>query len=142
MTDVDHRAFSAISKLEMKTTRKSLVTIFDKSTDNPDGSKQSVIMGNLGQSYAQNCAKETHTGFVRNIEKEPNHNISKRKVKTRNDKSSLLIHEKSVETATEKIYDQIDPNCNANDQNYKLNQNKLLESLNADQISRSSLSET
>ena len=54
----------------------------------------------------------------------------------RNDKSSLLIHEKWVNAATKKIYDQIDPDINPNDENYQLNQNKLLESLNSDKMNK------
>ena len=93
-------------------------------------------MGHLGDFYAQNCAKGTYTGPVRNIEKALDHNISKRKVEIRNDKSRLLIQEKSVKAATKKIYDQIDQNSNPNDENYKLNQNRLLESLNPDKMSK------
>ena len=57
MTDVDHRAINAISKLEMKTPRKSLVKIFDKSTDNTGSFEQSVIMGDWLDFYAQNRAE-------------------------------------------------------------------------------------
>ena len=137
MSDVDHRATSIICKLEMKTTRKSIVKeIFDKSTYHPDSFIQSVLMGNWDDFYAQNCGEGIYTSFVRHIEKTINHNISKKKVFIRNDKSSLLIHEKRVNAANKKIYDQIDPDINPNDENYQLNQNKLLESLNSDKINK------
>ena len=135
MSDVDHRATSVISKLEMKTTRKSIVKeIFDKSTYHPDSFIQSVLMGNWGDFYGQNCGEGMYTSLVRIIEKALNQNISKKKVFIRNDKSSLLIHEKWVNAATKKIYDQIAPDINPNDKNYQLNQNKLLESLNSDKM--------
>ena len=121
----------------MKTTRKSIVKeIFDKSTYHPDSFIQSVLMGNWGDFYAQNCEEGMYTSFVRIIEKALNHNIRKKKVFIRNDKSSLLIHEKWVDAATKKIYDQIDPDINPNNENYQLNQNKLLESLNSDEMNK------
>ena len=136
MSDV-HRATSVISKLEMKTTRKSIVKeIFEKSTFHPDSFIQSVLMGNWDDFYAQTCKEGRYTSFVRILEKALNHNISKKKVSTRNDKSSLLIHEKWVNAATKKIYDQIDPDVNPNDKNYQLNQNERLESLNSDKITK------
>ena len=93
-------------------------------------------MGNWSDFYVQNCGKGMYTSFVRIIEKALNHNIRKKKVFIRNDKSSLLIHEKSIKAATEKIYDQIDPDINPNDESYQLNQNKLLESLNSDKMNK------
>ena len=93
-------------------------------------------MGNWEDFYAQNCGEGMYTSFVRIIEKALNHNISKKKVFIRNDKRSLLIHEKWVNAATKKIYDQIDPNINPNDENYQLNQNQLLESLNSDKMKK------
>ena len=77
-----------------------------------------------------------YTSFFRFIEKAPNHSISKKNVFILNDKSSMLIHEKLVKAATKKIYDQIEPNSSANDENYKLNQDKLLESSNSDKMNK------
>ena len=93
-------------------------------------------MGNWDDFYAQNRGEGMYTSFVRIIEKALNHNISKKKVFIRDDKSSLLIHEKWVNAATKKIYDQIDHDTNPNDENYQSNQNKLLESLNSDKMNK------
>ena len=93
-------------------------------------------MGNWKDFYAQNCGKGMYTSFVRIIEKARNNNISKKKVFIRNDKSSLLTQERWINAATKKIYDQIDPDINPNDENYHLNQNKLLESLNSDEMNK------
>ena len=80
MSYVGHRATSVISKLEMKTTRKSIVKeIFEKSNYHPDSFIQSVLMGNWDAFYAQNCGEGMYTNFVRNIAKALNHNISKKK---------------------------------------------------------------
>ena len=58
MSDVDHRATSVLSKLEMKTTRKSIVKeIFEKSTFHPDSFIQSVLMGKWDDFYSQNCGE-------------------------------------------------------------------------------------
>ena len=80
MSDVDNRATSIINKLEVKTSRKSVVKeIFDKSTYHPDSFIQFVFMGNWDDFYAQNCGEGMYTSFVRIIEKALNYNISKNK---------------------------------------------------------------
>ena len=86
--------FLQIVNWNLRTTRKTFVKkVFDVSTYNPESFKQSAIMGNWADFYAQNCAEGMFTSFVRDIEKNLTTTSVRQKI-IRNEKCSLLGHKK------------------------------------------------